>query len=326
MINTGLSKRDNLNVSVKAAFRTNLSILVAFLVIFAASSLVSSKFLTLNNQLSVLRQISSNALCAFAMSFVILTGGIDLSIGSFMSLCGCMSTVMIAWWGVPVWLSLFLSVAIGVLYGCVNGLIVTKLKMPPFIVTLAALNILRGISYLITGGRPVIISNSLFQKIGGGFWGIIPIPVFYMVFLFFMFWVVLNRTKYGRHVYAVGGNITAARFSGINTDRVMTITYVLTGAMAAISGIILSSRLNSGQPTIGEGAELDAIAACVVGGISMSGGSGTLFGTLLGAMIIGIISNILNLMGINSFAQLVIKGIIILIAVYVDSLRKHKSK
>ena len=318
--------RSNLGVSFTNALKTNLSSIVAFVVLFAVSCLASPKFFTLGNQLSVLRQIATNALCAFAMSFVILTGGIDLSVGSFMSLAGCMCTVMIAWGGMPAWLAFLLSLSIGLFYGAVNGLIIPKLKMPPFIVTLAALNILRGVSYLVTGGRPVIIANEAFQKIGGGFWGSIPLPAFYVAALFVVFWFILNRTKYGRRVYAVGGNLTAAKYSGIDTDRVIVIAYIFTGVMASFAGILLSSRLNSGQPTIGDGAELDAIAACVVGGISMSGGSGTLFGTLLGAFIIGIISNILNLLGINSFAQLVVKGFIILVAVYIDSLRGGKNR
>ncbi|MEG1516027.1 MAG: ABC transporter permease [Clostridia bacterium] len=319
-------RQSSLYISFINALKNNLSILVAFIVLFVVSCIVSPKFFTVSNQLSVLRQIATNALCAFAMSFVILTGGIDLSVGSFMSLAGCMCTVMIAWGGIPAWLSFILALGIGLVYGAINGLIITKLKMPPFIVTLAALNILRGISYLITGGRPVIISNEVFQKIGGGFGGPIPLPVFYVAALFIVFWFILNRTKYGRRVYAVGGNLIAAKYSGINTDRVIILAYIFSGVMASFAGILLSSRLNSGQPTIGDGAELDAIAACVVGGISMTGGAGTLFGTLLGAFIIGIISNILNLLGINSFAQLVVKGLIILVAVYIDAIRSDKKR
>lgn len=310
-------------ILVKNALKVNLGSILAFIFIFIISMLASEKFCTITNLLSVMRNAATNAICAFAMTFVIITGGIDLSVGSFMSLAGCMCTVMIAWGNFPVGLSILLSLMIGVVYGFINGIIITKLKMPPFIVTLAALNILRGVSYLVTDGRPVIINNELFPVIGGGMWRKIPIPVFYMVILFFVFWFLLNRTRYGRHLYAVGGNITAARYSGINTNRIIIIAYMLSGIMSAFAGIILSSRLNSGQPTIGDGAELDAIAACVVGGVSMNGGSGTLFGTLLGAMIIAILSNVLNLSGINSYAQLVAKGVVILIAVYVYSLREN---
>ena len=311
------------SILFKNALKVNLGSILAFLFIFLVSTFISERFCTLTNLLSVMRNAATNAICAFSMTFVIITGGIDLSVGSFMSLAGCMCTVMIAWWSFPVGISIILSLMIGLVYGLINGLIITKLKMAPFIVTLAALNILRGISYLITDGRPVIINNEFFPSIGGGMWNKIPIPVLYMIILFFAFWFLLNRTRYGRHLYAVGGNKTAAEYSGINTDKIIIIAYMLSGIMSSFAGIILSSRLNSGQPIIGDGAELDAIAACVVGGVSMTGGSGTLFGTLLGAMIIAILSNVLNLSGINSYAQLVAKGIVILIAVYVYSLRDN---
>ena len=198
------------------------------------------------------------------------------------------------------------------------------MKMPPFIVTLATMNIIRGISYIITGGRPVLISDKLFQKIGGGFLGKIPISAVYMMIAFLLMWVLLNRTKFGRHVYATGDNLTAAEYSGIDTDRTIFLVYILSGLLSAFAGIVLSSRLNSGQPIIGQGAELDAIASCIVGGISVTGGSGTLFGTLIGCMIMGTISNLLNLVGVDSFVQLVVKGIIIIAAVYVDAMRKRK--
>lgn len=317
---------ENIKVSFLGALKSNISIIIAFAIIFIASSIASPKFCTVNNLIAVLRTAAPNSICAFAMALVIMTGGIDLSVGSFMSLCGCLCTVLIAWADFPVWSAVTLSLLLGAIYGCANGLIITKLKMPPFIVTLAALNILRGVSYLITNGRPVILPDDRFQGFGGGFWGAIPRPVYYMIALFIVFWFFLNRTRFGRHIYAVGGNITAARFSGINSDWVIIRTYILSGFMSALSGIILSSRLNSGQPTIGDGAELDAIAACVVGGISMTGGSGTMFGALLGALTITIISNVLNLVGLNSFAQLVVKGIIILVAVYVDALRKTRKR
>ena len=169
-----------------------------------------------------------------------------------------------------------------------------------------------------------MISDKLFQKIGGGFLGKIPISAVYMMIAFLLMWVLLNRTKFGRHVYATGDNLTAAEYSGIDTDRTIFLVYILSGLLSAFAGIVLSSRLNSGQPIIGQGAELDAIASCIVGGISVTGGSGTLFGTLIGCMIMGTISNLLNLVGVDSFVQLVVKGIIIIAAVYVDAMRKRK--
>lgn len=311
-------------INVMSALKINAGILLAFVCLFVLACVLSSKFLSFDNQMNVLRTITTNALCAFGMTFVILTGGIDLSVGSFMSLAGCLTTVLVAWFQVPAVLAVLLSLSAGTLFGAMNGFIITKMKMPPFIVTLATMNIIRGISYIITGGRPVLISDELFQKIGGGFIGKIPISAVYMIIAFLIMWVLLNKTKFGRHVYATGDNLTAAEYSGINTDRTIFCVYILSGLLSAFAGIILSSRLNSGQPIIGQGAELDAIASCIVGGISVTGGSGTLFGTLVGCMIMGTISNLLNLVGVDSFVQLVVKGIIIIAAVYVDTMRKQK--
>lgn len=318
------SQLKDFGVGFKNAAKVNIGSIVAFAFVFIVSIFVSSRFCTVSNLLSVMRNAATNSICAFAMTFVMITGGIDLSVGSFMSLSGCLCTVLVAWKNFPLPAAILLSLCVGAVYGLINGLIITKLNMPPFIVTLAAMNILRGSSYLMTDGRPVIIDNKVFAEIGGGLWNNIPIPVFYVIVLFIVFWFLLNRTRFGRHVYAVGGNITAAKYSGIKTDKVITITYVLSGLMASFAGIILSSRLNSGQPIIGDGAEMDAIAACVVGGVAMTGGTGTLFGTQVGAFIIAILSNILNLSGINSYAQLVAKGIVILVAVYLYSLRDAK--
>ena len=170
----------------------------------------------------------------------------------------------------------------------------------------------------MTNGKPVVFSKGLFTSIGGGYLGIVPLPAVYMLVAFAILWVVLNKTKFGRRTYAVGGNIVAAQYSGVNTRRTVCLVYVISGLLSACSGILLISRLGSGQPTIGEGAELDAIASCVVGGVSMAGGSGTLAGTLLGCLIIGIIGNILNLVGVNSYYQLIVKGIVIVAAIYID--------
>jgi len=315
-----------LRSSMIGALKVNGGVVAAYVLIFVIGSTISPKFMTMNNQMSILRSISSTALCAFGMTFVIMTGGIDLSVGSFMSLCGCLTAVLIGKYGFSTGVAITVAVITGLLFGMVNGFLITVMEMPAFIGTLAAMNILRGLSYVITGGRPVVFTNDVFPKIGTGFVGVIPLPVIYTLIVFVLLWVVLNRTRFGRKVYAVGGNIIAARYSGVNTSRTQFIVYVISGVLSAFSGIILISRLGSGQPTIGEGAELDAIAACVVGGVSMKGGSGTLFGTLIGCLIIGSISNTLNLMGVNSFIQLIVKGIIIVISVYIDVLRIKLAK
>lgn len=301
--------------------KVNGGVLAAFLLVVVAGSLLAPKFPTMNNMMSILRSIACTALCAFGMTFVILTGNIDLSVGSFMSLCGCLTSLLIAKSGLDTGSAMAAALLVGALFGAVNGFLVTKMSLPAFIATLATMNMLRGISYLLTNGRPVVFTNDLFPKIGGGFWGPIPLPALYMIAAFFVLWVVLNRTRFGRKIYAVGGNIVSARYSGVNTNRTLLWVFVISGVLSAFSGIILISRLGSGQPTIGNGAELDAIAACVVGGVSMKGGSGTLFGTLIGCFIIGTFSNLLNLLGINSYVQLVIKGAIIIVSVYIDILR-----
>ncbi len=316
------SRLNDLKVSMGSALRVDFGVLLAFVALFIIASLVSPKFLTFNNIMSVLRTISTTAIVAFAMTYVIITGGIDLSVGSFMTLAGCLTTVLIMDYHISTIPAVAMAMCVGVVFGSFNGLVITKLRMPPFIVTLASMNILRGLSYLLTGGRPVIMTDKLFPRIGGGFWGPVPMPVVYTIVIFIVLWILLNRTRFGRHIYAVGGNITAARYSGIMTDRTIFVAYVLTGITASFSGIILCSRLNSGQPTIGQGAELDVIAAVIVGGVSIVGGSGTLVGTLTGCMIIGVISNLLNLVGMNSFVQLAIKGLIIILSVYIDTVRK----
>lgn len=314
----------NLKVSIGGSFKVNAGAYIAFLLIYLLACILSGKFFTFNNHMTILRAISTNALCAFGMTFVILTAGIDLSVGSTMSLSGCLTAVLIARLNTSAGLAILCSAIVGLLIGLANGVTVTKLKMPPFIATLATMNIFRGIAYIITDSKPVSVSNSTFTFVGSGFVGPVPIAAVYVVIVFVALWIALNRTKFGRHVYAVGGNLTAAKYSGIDTDRTICICYVLTGLLSGIAGVILCSRLNSGQPTIGSGSELDAIASCIVGGASLDGGRGTLTGTLVGALIIGIMSNVLNLLGINSNIQLILKGMIILVSVYIDIMRKKR--
>ena len=314
----------NLKAGIVGAFKVNMGTYIAFIALFILACLLSDRFLTFSNQMTIVRAISTNALCAFGMTFVILTGGIDLSVGSTMALGGCLTVVLIARCNFAAGLAIIIALILGFLIGALNGLAVTKMKMPPFIATLATMNVIRGFAYIITDSKPVSVTNSFFEFAGAGFIGPVPIAAIYVIIVFVVLWVTLNRTKYGRHIYAAGGNLTAAKYSGINTDFTICVAYIMTGVLSAFSGIVLCSRLNSGQPTIGEGAELDAIAACIVGGTSMNGGRGTLTGTLVGALIIGIISNILNLMGINSNIQLILKGLIILLSVYIDIFRKKK--
>ena len=217
-----------------------------------------------------------------------------------------------------------MGVLIGVVFGAFNGAVVAKTTIPPFIVTLATMNIARGLAGVYTGGSPVRVVSKEWQFLGAGYIANIPVPVIIMAVVFIISILIVNRTKMGRYIYAVGGNVQAAKFSGIKVEKVKFFVYTYTGLLAGLAGIILASRMYSGQPTAGEGAEMDAIAAVVVGGTSMAGGSGKLGGTLIGALIIGILNNGLNLMNVNSFWQTVVKGVVILLAVFLDYIRNIK--
>lgn len=298
--------------------KVNAGTLSALVLIFLVSCLLSEKFLTTKNMMTILRTNACTALCAFGMTFVILTGNIDISVGSFMTLCGCLTSLLIGKAGFSTFAAIGVALVVAAVFGYLNGVLVTVVRVPAFIATLATMNIMRGACYVMTNGKPVVFSKGLFTSIGGGYLGIVPLPAVYMLLAFLLLWILLNKTKFGRRTYAVGGNIVAAQYSGVNTRRTICFVYVISGILSACSGILLISRLGSGQPTIGEGAELDAIASCVVGGVSMAGGSGTLAGTLLGCLIIGIIGNILNLVGVNSYYQLIVKGVVIVAAIYID--------
>ncbi|WLR51358.1 ribose ABC transporter permease [Bacillus tianshenii] len=282
-------------------------------------SILSPNFLALNNILNVLRQVSINALIAFGMTFVILTGGIDLSVGSILALGAALTAGMLAA-GMDPTLAMLLGLLAGAAMGAVNGLIITKGKVAPFIATLATMTIFRGLTLVYTDGRPITgLSDSMvFQMMGRGYFFGIPVPVLWMLGSYAILFFILKKTTFGRRVYAIGGNEEASLLSGIRVDKVKIWVYSLTGMLSALAGIILTSRLNSAQPTAGTTYELDAIAAVVLGGTSLSGGRGWIFGTLVGALIIGVLNNGLNLLNVSSFYQQVVKGGVILLAVLLD--------
>ena len=311
-------------------FSENLGILVALVVLCVFLGVfpgTSQYFVTVKNLFNVLRQISTNLLLACGMTMVIILGGIDLSVGSIIALSGVLAAGCVSRYNLPIGAAFLVGIIIGVIFGLFNGFVISKTTIPPFIVTLATMNIARGLAGVYTGGSPVRVVSKEWQWLGAGYAAGIPVPVIIMVIVFIISMLILNRTRVGRYIYAVGGNPLAARFSGINVAKVKFLVYSYSGVMAGIAGIILASRMYSGQPTAGEGAEMDAIAAVVVGGTSMSGGSGKLSGTLIGALIIGILNNGLNLMNVNSFWQTVVKGVVILLAVMIDFFRtKDKAK
>lgn len=306
--------------------RENAGILIGLAVLVVFITIMNNDFLTTQNLLNVLRQVSTNMFIAVGMTLVIILAGIDLSVGSIMALAGVVTGGLIAFSGVPIWVAVLAGLLVGVVFGLINGYFTAYKFMPAFIVTLATMNIARGAAYVYTDGKPIRVMSDEFNFIGSGYVGPIPVPVIYMAVIIIIGSLIMNRTKLGRYMYAVGGNMEAARFSGINTKRVQLFAYTLSGFLAAFSGIVLASRMFSGQPTAGQGAELDAIAAVVLGGTSMSGGKGRIGGTVIGVLIIGVLSNGLNLMGVNSFWQYIVKGIVILIAVYVDLMKKQREE
>ena len=300
--------------------RNNAGILVVLVVFGTFLSLLTDNFMTQGNILSVLRQISINLYIALGMTLVIILGGIDLSVGSIVAMSGTLVVGFIVTQGLPIWLAITLGLLIGTTAGLINGFIIAKFKVPAFIVTMAMMNIASGVAYVYSGGRSTRITDEFFVQIGTGYiFGIIPLPVLYMVLLIALFVFLLNKTKFGIYIFAIGGNRESARVSGVPIMSVEIAVFALTGFLSAFAGLVLASRMYSGQPSVGSGYELDAIAACVLGGVSMSGGRGRISGTVIGAMVIGIISNGLNLMGVSSFWQLIVKGVIILFAILIDT-------
>ena len=278
---------------------------IGLILLIIVVSILNPSFLDLSNLLNLLRQISINGLIAFGMTFIILTGGIDLSVGSILAL----SSAFIA-----------LMITSGVVLGAVNGLLVTKGNMAPFIATLATMTIFRGLTLVITDGNPItnLGDSYLFQLFGKGYFIGIPVPAVTMIIVFVILLIILQKTTFGRHTYAIGGNEIAAKISGIKVNKIKILIYGISGLMSALAGGILTSRLNSAQPTAGTSYELDAIAAVVLGGTSLTGGKGRIVGTLIGVLIIGVLNNGLNLLGVSSFYQQVVKGVVILIAVLID--------
>jgi ribose transport system permease protein len=297
--------------------------LLALIVVCVALSAMSPNFLTLSNSFDVMRQVSINAVIAFGMTLSILLGGIDLSVGSILAVSSVLSAMTMKS-GHDAALAAGIALLAGAAMGSLNGVVIAKGKVAPFIATLGTMTLLRGLALVLSNGSPISdFSSNFFAMLGDGYVArLIPVPVVVMLAMFAVFWFVLTRTVFGRHVYATGGNAEAATLSGVNTDRVQILVYTVSGAMAALAGVILTSRLDSAQPTAGAGYELDAITAVVLGGTSLAGGRGWIFGTLVGALLIGVLNNGLNLMGVSAFYQQVVKGAVILLAVLLDRGRK----
>jgi putative xylitol transport system permease protein len=299
-------------------------ILISFLAISVALSFANQHFLSTGNILNVLRQISINGVLAIGMTFVIITGGIDLSIGSMLALSGMVAASLVTG-AAPH--SAFLAVAaalfVGGLFGAVNGLLIARFSVPAFVATLGMLSVARGGTLLYSDGRPIPNLTPEFRWIGQGVVFGVPVPAIIFLVVLLVAWIVLTHTVYGRWVYAVGGNIKSARTSGINTRLIVFSVYVIMGVLAGLAGLILTARTTSALPQAGLGYELDAIAAVVIGGTSLIGGVGSVLYTLIGTLIIGVLNNGLDLMGVSSYYQQVTKGAIIVLAVLIDRSRQQ---
>jgi ribose transport system permease protein len=300
--------------------------LAGLILLGALLSFLSPFFFTASNLLNVMEQTTINAVIAVGMTYVILTAGIDLSVGSIVALAGVvMASRLQAGWPLPA--AILAGLSIGALCGLVSGLLITKGRLPPFISTLGMMSVARGAALVFTDGRPISGFDESLRWLSTGRIVGIPVPVILTVLLYLVASVVLNRTRFGRYVYAIGGNEEATRLSGVDTGFHKTLVYVLSGVAAAFAAVLLTARLNSAQPIAGAMYELDAIAAVVIGGTSLTGGQGSLSGTLIGALTMGVLRNGLNLLGVSSFLQQIVIGVVIIAAVLTDSLvNKRKTR
>ena len=298
-------------------------IVIAFLIICAVMTILSPVFLTVTNIRNVVRQSSIFGVMAIGMTFVILTGGIDLSVGSVLAIAGAIAAGMLKG-GAGMLPVVALALVIGIGCGLANGLIITIGRIAPFVVTLGMMSIARSLTLIYTKGYPISGFSGPFRFIGGGDVASIPFPIIVFALTVVIAWLILTQTRLGRYTYAIGGNEETVKLSGINSNRYKVIVYVISGITAAMSALILTSRLNSAEPVAGQGYELDVIASVVIGGTSLSGGTGSVWGTLIGALLIGVINNGMNLLGISPYFQLLVKGLIIIGAVLLDRLRQEQ--
>ncbi len=286
-------------------------------------SFISSNFLTVTNLLNVVRQIAVNGILAIGMTIVCLTGGIDLSVGSIVAFSGIIAAGLLRDTSCPIIVIVLAAIVVGAVCGLYNGYFVAYWNAAPFVVTLSMMTIARGLTYVYSDGRPISNLRTEFLTIGKGSIVGIPIPTLILAFVFILGSIMLSKLKFGRYVYAVGGNENAAMVSGINVKRIKMMVYVLSGIACGIAAIILTARVSAGLPQAGESYELDAIAATVIGGTSLSGGRGRLWGTIVGAVLLGIVNNGLDLLNVSSFYQQIVKGLIILGAILIDSKRNN---
>ncbi|MCL4416552.1 MAG: ABC transporter permease [Actinobacteria bacterium] len=298
--------------------------LIVFIVIFVFFAFASNSFLTVQNLINILRQVSILVIVAVGMTFLIISGGIDLSIGSTIGLCGVITAIFVDRFGFPLILSILIAIILGGLIGLLNGTIVTKINIPPLLATLGMMIAIRGVALVISEGKAIFNLPKSFLWLGRGYVSIIPVPVIIMLIIFFIFFFIQQKTAFSIYAYAIGGNRIAARLSGIKDEYLTIIFYVITGLLTGFAAVMTASRLGVGLPTAGEGFEFDVIIAVVVGGTSIFGGIGTIQGTLLGALIVGVLTNGMIMLNIHSFYQSIAKGLLLIIAVGAETIRHKK--
>lgn len=294
------------------------------LLLIAFFSIMSRSFLTASNLLTVTRQVAMLGISAVGMTCVILTSGIDLSVGSVMGITNIVCALLMTSFGIPIIPAILITLVMSAAIGLLNGVFVAYIRVPALITTLAMMTILRGLSYVLCDGMPVWGLPETFKILGQGYLGPIPIPVLIMIGTFAVGWVFLNRTRHGRHIYGLGGNREAVRLSGVYTSRIETLVYIISGFLTGLAGVIMLSRINSGQPKIGTGYEMDVITAVVLGGVSIMGGEGSLLGVLFGVLITGVLANGMILTDVSEYYQQITKGLVLLAAVTFDTVAKRR--
>lgn len=294
-------------------------ILFALLILIIFFAVSESAFLNINNIFNILRQVSIVGICAVGMTFVILTGGMDLSVGSVLGVSAVSSAIIMSS-GLNPLIAVVVAMAVGALTGFINAFFINRVEIAPIIMTLGMMTILRGVAYIISGGLPVYGIPQGYTFIGQGYITVIPVPVLFMIVAFVLGYFVLNRTVFGRSVYGIGGNPEASRLSGINVKKVIYQVYMMAGVLYSIAGLILLARVNSGQPKAGDGYEMDVITACVLGGISVSGGEGRMSGVIIGVLLMGTLANGMVILNVPEFWQWVVKGAVLILAVSMDKL------
>ena len=301
-------------------------ILWAFLALVIVLSILSPAFMTPHNLMNVVKQMSVTGILGIGMTFVLILGGIDLSVGSIVALTSvCAAYLAKDSLGLPLIVPILVPLVVGLAAGAINGIGIAYVGISPFIMTLAMMSVLRGVAQVLSNGTPIFGLSGQFNSIANGFLFGIPNLVYFLLIILVIGIFVLRKTVFGKWVYAIGGNEASARLSGIDTRRIKTMVYMICGLLAGICGVLMASRITSGSPIIGVGYELNAISAAVIGGVSMSGGTGDLLGTLVGALIMGVIQNGLDILGVSTFYQQIIQGLIIIVAVFLDIKSKSKN-